>query len=81
MSRYPVGVPRRESVWPAAGRRFIPGELSDLADYTLECGLSVLKHLYNGLKLGRDEVESIAIWQNEGGWDKALNGAKPWLLY
>ncbi|CEJ55887.1 hypothetical protein PMG11_02117 [Penicillium brasilianum] len=37
-------------------------------------------HLYNGLKLGRDEVESIAIWQNDGGWDKALAGAKPWLL-
>ncbi|KAJ5749900.1 hypothetical protein N7533_006928 [Penicillium manginii] len=39
------------------------------------------KHLYNGLKLGKDEVESIAIWQNDGGWDKALNGAKPWLVY
>lgn len=38
------------------------------------------KHLYNGLKLGKDEVESIAIWQNDGGWDKALDGAKPWLL-
>lgn len=46
-----------------------------------ECELSVSKHLYNGLKLGRNEVESIAIWQNDGGWDKALNGAKPWLLY
>ncbi|KAJ5103854.1 hypothetical protein N7532_004383 [Penicillium argentinense] len=38
-------------------------------------------HLYNGLKLGRDEVESIAIWQNDGGWEKALEGAKPWLVY
>ncbi|KAJ5156144.1 hypothetical protein N7492_008947 [Penicillium capsulatum] len=38
-------------------------------------------HLYNGLKLGSDEVESIAIWQNEDGWDKALSGAKPWLVY
>ncbi|RAL08234.1 DUF952 domain-containing protein [Aspergillus homomorphus CBS 101889] len=38
-------------------------------------------HLYNGLKLGKDEVESIAIWTNEDGWDKALMQAKPWLLY
>ncbi|KAJ5591042.1 hypothetical protein N7450_005014 [Penicillium hetheringtonii] len=42
-------------------------------------GEGLFPHLYNGLKLGRDEVESIAIWQNEGGWEKALNGAKPWL--
>lgn len=43
--------------------------------------LNNLKHLYNGLKLGKEEVESIAIWQNEDGWEKALNGAEPWLLY
>ncbi|CAI7666992.1 unnamed protein product [Penicillium manginii] len=44
-------------------------------------GEGLFPHLYNGLKLGKDEVESIAIWQNDGGWDKALNGAKPWLVY
>ncbi|RHZ47205.1 DUF952 domain-containing protein [Aspergillus thermomutatus] len=38
-------------------------------------------HLYNGLKLGKDEVESIAVWTNEGRWDKAISQAKPWLLY
>ncbi|PYI34563.1 hypothetical protein BP00DRAFT_423039 [Aspergillus indologenus CBS 114.80] len=38
-------------------------------------------HLYNGLKLGKDEIESISIWTNEDGWDKALTQAKPWLLY
>ncbi|KAL4979681.1 hypothetical protein BDW66DRAFT_126993 [Aspergillus desertorum] len=38
-------------------------------------------HLYNGLKLGRDEVESISIWTNEAGWDKPLAAAKPWLRY
>ncbi|KAI9375012.1 hypothetical protein BJX61DRAFT_540284 [Aspergillus egyptiacus] len=38
-------------------------------------------HLYNGLKLGRDEVESMSVWKNEDGWEKALAAAKPWLLY
>ncbi|KAL4954740.1 hypothetical protein BDW69DRAFT_134922 [Aspergillus filifer] len=38
-------------------------------------------HLYNGLKLGRDEVESIGVWTNEEGWDKRLAAAKPWLRY
>ncbi|KAJ5574283.1 uncharacterized protein N7459_008710 [Penicillium hispanicum] len=44
-------------------------------------GEGLFPHLYNGLKLGKEDVESIAIWQNEEGWDKALNGAKPWLQY
>lgn len=39
-----------------------------------------VKHLYNGLQLGKEEVESVAIWQNDEGWDKALDGAKPWLV-
>ncbi|KAL4811003.1 hypothetical protein BDV18DRAFT_128383 [Aspergillus unguis] len=38
-------------------------------------------HLYNGLKLGRDEVESMSVWNNEEGWDKPLDAAKPWLEY
>ncbi|PTU25035.1 hypothetical protein P175DRAFT_0498144 [Aspergillus ochraceoroseus IBT 24754] len=38
-------------------------------------------HLYNGLKLGRDEVESIGVWTNDHGWEKSLAQAKPWLLY
>ncbi|KAJ6092681.1 hypothetical protein N7486_007970 [Penicillium sp. IBT 16267x] len=43
-------------------------------------GEGLFPHLYNGFKLGKDEVESIAIWQNEDGWDKAINGAEAWLL-
>ncbi|KAE8373238.1 hypothetical protein BDV26DRAFT_272524 [Aspergillus bertholletiae] len=38
-------------------------------------------HLYNDLKLGKDEVESIAIWVNENGWDHALSQTTPWLVY
>ncbi|KAL4869298.1 hypothetical protein BDV12DRAFT_196537 [Aspergillus spectabilis] len=38
-------------------------------------------HLYNGLKLGRDEVESISVWTSEEGWDKPLDAAKPWLRF
>ena len=63
--------------------RTVPGELKfgcfDHPNDNLLIRLQT-KHLYNGLKLGKDEVESIAIWQNDGGWDKALDGAKPWLL-
>ncbi|KAJ5933468.1 hypothetical protein N7454_005797 [Penicillium verhagenii] len=43
-------------------------------------GEGLFPHLYNGLKLGKDEVESIAVWQNEDGWDKAIAGAEAWLL-
>jgi hypothetical protein len=38
------------------------------------------KHLYNGLNLGRDDVESMAVWINEHGWEKVLLQAGPWLL-
>ncbi|KAE8148330.1 hypothetical protein BDV25DRAFT_19772 [Aspergillus avenaceus] len=38
-------------------------------------------HLYNDLKLGKEEVESIAILVNESGWDEAISKATPWLLY
>ncbi|KAJ5888371.1 hypothetical protein N7495_008412 [Penicillium taxi] len=38
-------------------------------------------HLYNGLNLGRNEVESIAIWQNDEGWEVALKDANRWLVY
>ncbi|KAJ5208490.1 hypothetical protein N7449_002869 [Penicillium cf. viridicatum] len=44
-------------------------------------GEGLFPHLYNGLKLGREEIESVAIWQNDEGWDKALTAGKPWLLY
>jgi len=40
-----------------------------------------IKHLYNGQKLGKNEVESVAIWKNEGGWDHALKTAESWLIY
>lgn len=45
------------------------------------CTNLVVQHLYNGLKLGRNEVESVAIWNNQDGWDEVLKKAKPWLLY
>ncbi|KAL2823669.1 hypothetical protein BDW59DRAFT_148462 [Aspergillus cavernicola] len=38
-------------------------------------------HLYNGLKLGKDEIESMSVWSNDHGWEKSLGAAKPWLLY
>ncbi|OJJ46989.1 hypothetical protein ASPZODRAFT_131906 [Penicilliopsis zonata CBS 506.65] len=44
-------------------------------------GEGLFPHLYNGFRLGRKEVESVAVWDNQGGWDKALAGAEDWLLY
>lgn len=45
-------------------------------------------HLYNGLKLGKDEVEIVWVLENNGdngdnggGWDAALKEAEDWLVY
>ena len=38
-------------------------------------------HLYNGLKLGKDEVESVRVLENSGGWDAALKEVDDWLIY
>lgn len=39
-------------------------------------------HLYNGLKLGKAEIESVAVWENTAeGWDDALSKAQSWLVY
>jgi hypothetical protein len=40
----------------------------------------LIQHLYNGFKLGKDEIESVATWKNEDGWDKALEKAASWLI-
>ncbi|CAG7937556.1 unnamed protein product [Penicillium nalgiovense] len=37
-------------------------------------------HLYNGLNLGQDHVESMAVWINENGWEEVPMQAGPWLL-
>jgi hypothetical protein len=39
------------------------------------------QHLYNDLKLGKDEIESVAVWKNEGGWDEALRKAESWCTF
>jgi hypothetical protein len=39
-------------------------------------------HLYNELKLGKDEVESVQCWEKgPDGWDSALQSAEAWLVY
>ncbi|RAO70249.1 uncharacterized protein BHQ10_006261 [Talaromyces amestolkiae] len=43
-------------------------------------GEGMFPHLYNGLKLGKDEIESVATWKNENGWDNALEEAASWLI-
>ncbi|KAN0069661.1 Protein of unknown function (DUF952) domain containing protein [Elaphomyces granulatus] len=43
-------------------------------------GEGMFPHLYNELKLGKDEIESVAVWKNEGGWDDALKKAESWLV-
>lgn len=45
-------------------------------------GEGMFPHLYNGLKLGRDEVDSMQAWvRNEEGWLEALKQAEDWLVY
>jgi hypothetical protein len=35
-------------------------------------GCQISTFLYNEFNLGRDDVESIAVWINENGWEKVL---------
>ena len=45
-------------------------------------GEGMFPHLYNGLKLGKDEVDSVqSFTRSEGGWDGALKKAEEWLIY
>jgi uncharacterized protein (DUF952 family) len=45
-------------------------------------GEGVFPHLYNGFKLGKDEVESVqTLEQGPDGWDSALKAADAWLIY
>ncbi|KAJ3486112.1 hypothetical protein NLI96_g4469 [Meripilus lineatus] len=44
-------------------------------------GEGMFPHIYNGFRLGKNEVESVQIWKNESGWDTALEKAQDWLLY
>ncbi|TRM62911.1 hypothetical protein BD626DRAFT_496947 [Schizophyllum amplum] len=38
-------------------------------------------HLYNGPKLGKEEVEDVARWEKGENWDEALEKAHSWLVY
>jgi len=33
-------------------------------------GEGLFPHIYNGLKLGRDEVDLVARWERGGGWEE-----------
>lgn len=45
-------------------------------------GEGIFPHLYNGFKLGKDEVDSVqSLTRGEGGWDEALQKAEEWLIY
>jgi uncharacterized protein (DUF952 family) len=45
-------------------------------------GEGVFPHLYNGFKLGTDEVESVqSLEKGPDGWDSALKAAEAWLTY
>ncbi|KAJ6163844.1 hypothetical protein N7497_003823 [Penicillium chrysogenum] len=69
--RIPYGKVRQDIRWETADGALceaLPGE-------------ELCPHLYNGFNLGRDDVESIAVWINENGWDKVLLQTGTWLLY
>lgn len=46
-------------------------------------GEGLFPHLYNDLKLGSGEVESVGTWaRNEGeSWDDVIGKTKDWLIY
>ncbi|KAG6828525.1 hypothetical protein H0H92_007653 [Tricholoma furcatifolium] len=45
-------------------------------------GEGLFPHIYNGLKLGKDEINGVYILENgPDGWDAALSKAKEWLLW
>jgi len=45
-------------------------------------GEGLFPHLYNDLKLGREEVESVAeLERGDGGWEEAIGRVKAWLVY
>ncbi|KAJ3877460.1 hypothetical protein F5051DRAFT_408574 [Lentinula edodes] len=47
-------------------------------------GEGMFPHLYNGLKLGRDEVDSVKLLEQvDGQWDKSIENAikDVWLVY
>lgn len=50
-------------------------------------GEGMFPHLYNGLKLGKEEVESVRVLYRRaegdegGGWDTALRESADWLVY
>lgn len=40
-------------------------------------------HLYNDLRLGKDEVESVVEWEKQSGWDIPISKATAagWFIY
>lgn len=44
-------------------------------------GEGMFPHIYNGFKLGKDEIESVQVWERKGEWDDALEKAQEWLVY
>ena len=44
---------------------------------------NMFPHLYNGLRLGNAEIESIVEWNWDDGWEAAINKAKndSWFIY
>ncbi|GJJ08167.1 hypothetical protein Clacol_002375 [Clathrus columnatus] len=46
-------------------------------------GEGMFPHLYNGLRLGKNEIDAIRVFTKEkdSSWDKALDDAQDWLIY
>ncbi|KAF8517740.1 hypothetical protein BU17DRAFT_49413 [Hysterangium stoloniferum] len=45
-------------------------------------GEGMFPHLYNGLRLGCNEIESVQVWEKTGdSWDEVLKNAESWLIY
>jgi hypothetical protein len=76
-----MGKSRCEDLRAPGWRGNVSGEYNHIPYGIIIVGSNTLiKHLYNGLKLGKQEIESVATWKNEDGWDNALEKAASWLV-
>lgn len=47
-------------------------------------GEGMFPHLYNGLKLGKDEIESVRFWERRNDdetWNDVIKRNEAWLLF
>lgn len=74
--------PKAEVCGPRGGEGVFPVRYVMIAVWRIWGTHKIEQHLYNGLKLGKDEIDSVVVLEkNDSGWDEALKKAQEWLIY